>query len=260
VNFTQTVSSTTVTASGSANWIPFLAKGENYAVDTGAVNAIVVALSPPATSYSDGLFIRFRVGHTNTAGCSINAGGGAVAILNDTGNPMQPGDLLANAVVTVVYSTIYNAFILISLAASQVILNVPYGAGAMGPIGSSTVVPVITIDDKGRVIGLGSVGISTSRVPLGYGLHSGGAGGQLMVSGVISSITRTSTGLYVVNFSPSFADTNYVCLITRDSDGGDNQSMDMQSKTAASYTFLLHRWGDSAIRADSAFSVMVWHA
>ena len=54
------------------------------------------------------------------------------------------------------------------------------GPGATGPIGSASVIPVITIDAKGRVTGLASVNAS------------GGGGGVTSVSGTAGDITVTN--------------------------------------------------------------------
>lgn len=115
-------------------------------------------------------------------------------------------------------------------------------------------------------IGSGAVSVAKldsgvlTLLPKGWGLHDGSAGGELVVTGVISSITRTSVGLYVVNFSPSFADTEYAILVSEDNRVGDNLAKEAQSKTVSSYTFLLHKQDDANARSDTQFQVAVWHA
>ena len=107
-------------------WAPWAgAAGDNgqYAVDSGAVNALVVAMNPPITAYAKGAVCSFKVAVTNTGACTINAGGGAVALVRNDGTAMQAGDLIAGAVYTAVYDATLGKFMLLCMIPSQM---VPY--------------------------------------------------------------------------------------------------------------------------------------
>lgn len=72
----------------------------------GSANAHTITLSPSISSYSNGLRVAFLSGATNTAGATLNVNGvGAVNIQKyDGGTDLEPGDLLTNHIVEVVYS------------------------------------------------------------------------------------------------------------------------------------------------------------
>lgn len=79
------------------------AQSGNYAIDTGTANAYVVALSPPITTWPDGLTFRFRVTHANTGASTINAGPGVVALNNNVNAALVSGDLPVGTIVTATY-------------------------------------------------------------------------------------------------------------------------------------------------------------
>ena len=100
-----------------ANWVPVndLAASQlqpgNYAVDTGATNAYVIAPSPALGSYPGGVPIRFIPSNTNTAASTINISAlGAKAIVDGAGNPLLPGDIVAGQVCEIVYNATGNNF------------------------------------------------------------------------------------------------------------------------------------------------------
>jgi hypothetical protein len=78
----------------------------NYAADTGSPNAYVVALDPVLAAYVPGMPIRVKInaGNTNTVtNPTLNAGPGAVTIVNQLGGVVQVGQIAAGAVLTFVY-------------------------------------------------------------------------------------------------------------------------------------------------------------
>jgi hypothetical protein len=78
----------------------------NFAVDTGTVNAYVVALDASITSYTDGLQVVFRPLNDNTGSATINLNSlGAKSIRLTDSEPIQAGDISAGAVIDVRYST-----------------------------------------------------------------------------------------------------------------------------------------------------------
>jgi hypothetical protein len=75
----------------------------NYAKDTGSINTLSVAFSPPLAKYTVGLPIRVRVNQTNTSACTIDAGCGRVYIRRPDGSNVQPSDLPAGGIVDLVF-------------------------------------------------------------------------------------------------------------------------------------------------------------
>jgi len=76
-----------------------------YAVDTGAVNAITVAL-PTVGSYYDGLIIAVRQINNNTGAMTIAVGSlGTKAVVSSNNAPMQAGQCSAGLTYFFIYST-----------------------------------------------------------------------------------------------------------------------------------------------------------
>ena len=79
----------------------------NYAQDTGAVNVYQIALTPPITSYSIGVPLRFKASNTNTGPCSLDAGGGPLALVAPSfgisGGVLPPGTIVSGGIYTVAY-------------------------------------------------------------------------------------------------------------------------------------------------------------
>jgi hypothetical protein len=71
----------------------------NYGVDTGAVNAYVLALTPAiSTAPSAGTPIRMLAQNTNTGASTVNAGWGAVAIKRYDGSACIGGEIIAGGI------------------------------------------------------------------------------------------------------------------------------------------------------------------
>jgi hypothetical protein len=77
----------------------------NAAVDTGAANAYAITLpfgSP--SSYQSGMVAIFKAANSNTGASTLTVSPlGAIQILNQFGNPLQSGDILAGQVVYCIY-------------------------------------------------------------------------------------------------------------------------------------------------------------
>jgi hypothetical protein len=75
-----------------------------YAVDTGGVNALAVALTPAAAEYKAGMSLRVKVAISNTSACTLNVNGlGAKAISMPTGMALSGGEMQTNSIVELVY-------------------------------------------------------------------------------------------------------------------------------------------------------------
>lgn len=95
------------------------AQSGNYAIDTGAANAYVVAINPAIAAYSDGMTVRVKIVNANTGASTLNAGGGAVPLVNDVGGALVAGDLPAGGIVTATFISSANKFYVTSLVPSQ---------------------------------------------------------------------------------------------------------------------------------------------
>jgi len=76
----------------------------DYAADSGAGNAYVVALTPALPAYVAGFPIWFKVANTNTGPATLNVNGlGTVPIKKNGVAEMSPGEIVGGAIVCVVY-------------------------------------------------------------------------------------------------------------------------------------------------------------
>ncbi|MCJ8142980.1 phage tail protein [Ancylobacter sp. A5.8] len=82
------------------------AQSLNYRVAGGSANALTVALAPapvPALNPAlTGMPLRLRIGSNNTGPATLNAGPGALPIVTPRGVPIAQGDLIADAIVTLI--------------------------------------------------------------------------------------------------------------------------------------------------------------
>jgi len=96
------------------------AQSGNYALDTGAADAYVIALDPVITAYTDGMVVRFKVLNANaTATPTLDAGGGAVTIVNDQGGAVAAGDMPAGSIITAVYDAASSKWMITTSVPSQ---------------------------------------------------------------------------------------------------------------------------------------------
>ncbi len=92
----------------------------DYVVAGGTANAITAVLVPATTSSNANTSFRFKAPATNTAGVTLDAGGGAKPLVREDGTPMQAGDILAGMVVSVVYDVASTSFRSTEMVTSQV--------------------------------------------------------------------------------------------------------------------------------------------
>ena len=77
----------------------------SYLTDTGTAGAYVVATNPVTASYAGqgGLLqIRFKAANGNLGACTLNAGAGALPLINDQETSMASGSIVASQLVTAV--------------------------------------------------------------------------------------------------------------------------------------------------------------
>lgn len=124
------------------------ARAGNFVLDTGVANAYVIALSPAIAAYTGNFMGSFAALNTNTGACTLNSGGGVVALVNDVGGALVAGDIPAGAIVSFLYEAADNRCYITSLVQSQgdaryaaIIAAKPTGeiydfAGTTAPAGS----------------------------------------------------------------------------------------------------------------------------
>lgn len=95
------------------------AQSGNYALDTGAANAYVVALDPAIVAYADGMTVRVKAVNANTGASTLNAGGGAKSLVTDDGAALASGDIPAGGVFTATYIQAVDKFYMNSMVQSE---------------------------------------------------------------------------------------------------------------------------------------------
>ncbi len=76
----------------------------NFAADTGAANAYVIALTPALTARIPGMPIYFEAVNQNTGASTINDGLGAVALVRPGGTALQAQDIPGGAIVGITWN------------------------------------------------------------------------------------------------------------------------------------------------------------
>jgi hypothetical protein len=74
----------------------------NYAVDTGAPNSYVIALTPGVTTRIEGLYARIKAANSNTGASTLNLGAGSFPITNPDGSALGEGAIVGGGIFEVV--------------------------------------------------------------------------------------------------------------------------------------------------------------
>jgi hypothetical protein len=84
----------------------------NYYVDSGIANALAITVTANQTvSYGDGLLLQIQVAATNTGATTLNVNGiGPKNVVDQAGNALPAGILLAASYITVIYRATANNF------------------------------------------------------------------------------------------------------------------------------------------------------
>jgi hypothetical protein len=96
----------------------------DYLLDTGTVNAPVVAANPAIEAYGNGLTVRFRLAYSITGASTLNAGPAVVPLVRDDGSPTQNGDGPAGSILAATYDLPTNKFYINSVVPSQIAAQV----------------------------------------------------------------------------------------------------------------------------------------
>lgn len=116
-----------------------------YVVDTGAADAVAVALTPTLTSYVTGLKVRVKILATNTGSATLNIDSlGVVPIKRLDGNDVEATDLTAGDI----HEFIYDGTNFVMISTSRVVMARAASPGAvpvsLGGTGATTAVGALT--------------------------------------------------------------------------------------------------------------------
>jgi hypothetical protein len=145
----------------------------NFAVDTGAANAMAITLNPPLDSYSAGFPLRVSVAATNTGATTINVNSlGARAVKRPDGSDLQAGDIvagmIANLVDTGAMFQLQNALHGVAGTSNVFSVGIPY-AGDTGAVNAIVAIysPAITSISEGTYIAVKVGHTNTGAVTMG---------------------------------------------------------------------------------------------
>ena len=100
----------------------------------GSANAQTITLTPAITAYVAGMIVRFRAGFTNTSTVTLNVNGVAAGTIKlSDGTSVKAGQIILNAVYSVVYDTVSSSWILMNPEAQASLTYTPTitASGAM---------------------------------------------------------------------------------------------------------------------------------
>ena len=101
----------------SANTFEVQANGYNYAPDTGIVNAYIANILPAQISTVGGGFeVITQWLHTNTLASTLTVNGTTAPIVDQLGNALAAGQIVANALGFLIYNHSYSSFVLMNPA------------------------------------------------------------------------------------------------------------------------------------------------
>jgi hypothetical protein len=130
----------------------------NFAIDTGAVNAMAVTLVPALDAYSAGFPLRVLVAVTNTGATTVTVGGlGARALKRPDGSDLHAGDIVAGMVANLVDTgsvfQLQNAMMGVAGDTNVFSIGIPYTADS-GTVNNILAVysPAITTIAEGNYI------------------------------------------------------------------------------------------------------------
>ncbi len=87
-------------------------KAFTYALDTGAANAYVIALSPVVASPLNGQTFTFLASHANSGASTIDVGYGAVPLVNNDGSVLASNSIISGGTYDIVANNTYSGYVL----------------------------------------------------------------------------------------------------------------------------------------------------
>lgn len=196
-------------------------QGGNYAVDSGAVNAIAAAFAPPITTRKIGTPLRVKIANTNTGATTLNYGAGAFSIKTRNGGALQGGELVAGSIVTF----IDNGTSIQYSAPSSTLLVPEFGYAVFYWNGSVVVTNVKSPNMTGTPISRTSKGLYVANFNAGtfssWATVSGGAlntssGTPQFVGGGIGNVGTQTVPFNIGDAGGSggeLADPGYLCVV-----------------------------------------------
>lgn len=91
----------------------------DYALDTGILNAFVVAMNPAIAVYTVPIEGSFRAKFGNTQPCTLNAGGGVLPLKRNDGSALEADDIPLNSIVSWALDPVANVFLVKGVVPSQ---------------------------------------------------------------------------------------------------------------------------------------------
>lgn len=180
---------------------------ERYAVDTGTATAFTITLSPAPTSYTAGMMVHMRAANTNTATApTINVNSlGAKTIVKNANASLDPGDIAAGQVVTLIYNA--TSF---QIASPTAVLNITSTSGvSAGPATSFTQTVTHNLGRIPKSIDLNGIGtvsgsVSDAFYSSSHGYYTSSGNTCVYIAGKTagnggSPVTSSSFAIYLDN-------------------------------------------------------------
>jgi microcystin-dependent protein len=170
----------------------------NYSLElAGSVaNAYIVAVNPVITSYTHDFTGKFKVTHANTGPCTINAGGGALPLLTDTGAALASGDLQVGKIISYIYVQGTGSFYITSSVTSELITQVSGSYATVNGSSSQHFEVAAPVD--------GNSAISQSYANTNYAAVNGSASQHFEVAAPVDGNSAISQSYANTNYAPIF--------------------------------------------------------
>ena len=91
----------------------------NYAIDTGAANAFVIATIPATAQLYKGMRFTFKASTTSTTNGTLDVGSGAYALVRNDGAAIHAGDIVSGSIYECFYDLATTSFVLVNPVPSQ---------------------------------------------------------------------------------------------------------------------------------------------
>lgn len=165
----------------------------NYAVDTGSTNTVVLTFAPPLVGgYTTGLEICFKAANTNSGAMVVNANNlGNVNFVATGGAAFSSGQITLGGM----YDAVYDGTQFVSIGVGQ--------SGAATAAQVSAAVSLTTFVPPGRVQNHPGAAKAWGSITATYGILS---------SYNVASVGTAGTGTITINFTTAMQDTKYVAL------------------------------------------------
>jgi hypothetical protein len=221
-------------------------------VASGSSNAYAITSNRTISSYVNNTIMWFRANHTNTGAATLDLNGlGAKDIIRATGSALTAGDITSGQIVGVYYNSTLDDWVLITPAVQGTASE-----SATGLIELATAAEVEALDSSR------AVRASTMHRHPGHPKAHGAfdASGNLVGGNYgLTSVVRSSTGLYTVTLSTAMSSTDYGVVATvRSASGSGFVTYEIVSATVFQIRF---RDGDfNLANIAMAFAVFGDHA